>query len=174
MGIHRLPFLHDYWSQHPLLGAPGITQIMPHDRFKEILRYLHINDNTTALPRNDANYDKLHKIRPLLNKIRDNTQSAYIPHQQLSIHEPVVLPKGRSSFKQYMPLKPTKRGYKVLCICVATNGLAYDYEVYLGAMGGNGETSQGEKVVLRLIDQVEGYSHQLYMDNFFSSPALSL
>lgn len=60
MGIHRLPFLRDHWSQHPLLGAPGITQIMPHVRFKEILRSLRINDNTTALPRNDANYDKLH------------------------------------------------------------------------------------------------------------------
>ena len=37
MGVHRLPFLTDYWSQNPLLGAPGITKCMPRDRFKAIL-----------------------------------------------------------------------------------------------------------------------------------------
>ena len=56
MGIHKLPYLSDYWSQHPLLGAPGLTKYMPRDRFKAILRYLHLNDNTQALPRDDPNY----------------------------------------------------------------------------------------------------------------------
>jgi hypothetical protein len=92
---------------------------MPRDCFKQILRYLHINDNTQAKPCNDPQYDKLHKIRPLLNKICDNTQKAYMPHQQLSIDEAMVLFKRRSSLKQFMPLKPIKRGYKIWCICDA-------------------------------------------------------
>ena len=172
MGVHRLPHLHDYWNQHPLLGAPGLTHSMPRDRFKQILMYLHINDNTQAKPHNDSQYDKLHKIRPLLNKIRDNTQKAYMPHQQLSIDEAMVLFKGRSSLKQFMPLKPIKRGYKIWCICDAVNGLAYDEEVYLGAAGSSGEGSLGKRVVMHVIQKVTG--HEVYMDNFFSSRALSL
>ena len=174
MGVHRLPHLHDYWSKHPLLGVPGITHSMPRDRFKELLRYFHINDNTQAKPRDHPEYDKLHKIRPLLNKIRSNTQRAYIPHKQLSIDEAMVLFKGRSSIKQFMPLKPIKRGYKIWCLCVSINGLAYDIEVYLGATGSGTEGSLGEKVVMRLIEKVTGQGYEVYMDNFFTSPALSL
>jgi hypothetical protein len=173
MGIHKLPYLSDYWSQHPLLGAPGLTKYMPRDRFKAILRYLHLNDNTQALPRDDPNYDKLHKVRPLLDAVRVNTQAAYYPHRELAVDEAMVLFKGRSSIKQYMPLKPIKRGYKVWCLCDSRNGLAYDYEVYLGATVGSGD-SLGEKVVLRLIEKIKGRSHEIYMDNFFSSPSLSL
>jgi hypothetical protein len=98
VGIHKLPYLHVYWNQHPLLGAPGITQCMPCDWFKKIivLRYLHLNDNSQARPRNDPNYDKLHKVRPLLNNviISDNIQQAYIPHQQLSVDEAMVCLTG--------------------------------------------------------------------------------
>ena len=174
MGVHKLPYLRDYWSQNPLLGAPGITKSMPRDRFKAILRYLHLNDNSQMPARNDANFDKLYKVRPLLEAIKENTQKAYYPHQQLAIDEAMVLFKGRSSIKQFMPLKPIKRGYKVWCICDSTNGLAYDIEIYLGATGGNSELNLGERVVLRLIDKIKGESHQIYMDNFFTSPALSL
>ena len=28
MGVHKLLALHDYWSQHPLLGVPGLTRNM--------------------------------------------------------------------------------------------------------------------------------------------------
>jgi hypothetical protein len=131
MGIHKLPYLSDYWSQHPLLGAPGLTKYMPRDRFKAILRYLHLNDNTQALPRDDPNYDKLHKVRPLLDAVRVNTQAAYYPHRELAVDEAMVLFKGRSSIKQYMPLKPIKRGYKVWCSCDSRNRVAYDYKVHV-------------------------------------------
>ena len=46
MEIHRLPAVNDYWNMDPLLGDPGITKGMSRDRFKSILRYLHLNDNT--------------------------------------------------------------------------------------------------------------------------------
>jgi hypothetical protein len=72
-----------------------------------------------------------------------------------------------------MPLKPTKRfGAYVLLTMGSHMTMRYIWVPW----GGNSETSQGEKVVLRLIDQVinKGYSYQLYMDNFFSSPTLSL
>ena len=73
-----------------------------------------------------------------------------------------------------MPLKPIKRGYKVWCICDSINGLAYEIEVYLGATEEGSDGSLGERVVLCLVDKIKGESHHVYMDNFFTSPSLSL
>ena len=174
MGIHRLPDFHDYWSQDPLLSAPGIVSGMPRSRFKVLMRNIHLNDNTQMLPRTDSRYDKLHKIRPLLDTIITNTQAAYAPHQQLLVDEAMVLFKGRSSMKQYMPQKPTKRGYKLWCLCDATNGLLYKAIVYTGATGDEGgEGGLGAKVARGLVEPLNGKGHHIYYDNFFSSVALA-
>ena len=60
MGLHKLPRLEDYWSSDSLLGVPSIIYGMPIDRFKVLLRSLHLNDNE-KMKRDDPNYDKLHK-----------------------------------------------------------------------------------------------------------------
>ena len=73
MGIHHLPDIHDYWSTDPLLSVPGITRGMPRTRFKMLMRNLHLNDNSQLPQCGDSQYDKLYKIRPLLNTIMDNT-----------------------------------------------------------------------------------------------------
>ena len=70
MGVHVLPGFADYWSGDSLLGVPGITAGMPIDRFKVLLRCFHSNDNSTAVPRNQPGYDRLHKIRPLIERLR--------------------------------------------------------------------------------------------------------
>ena len=54
--------------------------------------------------------------------------------------------KGRSSIKQYLPLKPIKRGYKVWCLCDPITDYLFNYQIYLGK-----EIPLGERVVLGLI-----------------------
>ena len=80
MGIHRLPEVSDYWSKNPLLGVSSISKCMPILRFKSLLRCLHLNDNSTAARRGEEGYDKLHKIRPLLDTVRQNSLNMYRPH----------------------------------------------------------------------------------------------
>ena len=172
--MHQLPSVFDYWSQNPFLGTPGITKGMPRDRFLQILRYLHLNDNAKMPPRKHPQYDKLYKVRPLIEIICRNEQSSYYPHQEVAVDEAMVLFKGRSSIKQYMPLKPIKRGYKIWCLCDSRNGFAYEFRVYQGATGNTSEGSLGENVVLDLIKCIEEESHHVYTDNFFTSPSLNL
>ena len=173
MGVHRLPDFHDYWSQDPLLSVPGIVCGMPRARFKVLMRNLHLNDNTQAPPRTDSRYDKLYKIRPLLNTIISNTQAAYDLHQQVAVDEAMVLFKGRSAMKQYMPQKPTKRGYKLWCLCDSRNGLLYQAIVYTGATNDRDDGGLGAKVVRALVEPLNGKGHHVYYDNFFSSVALA-
>ena len=42
---------------------------------------------------------------------------------------------GRSSLKQYMPNKPTKRVYKIWCSCYDRNGYTCCFQVYTGKVG---------------------------------------
>ena len=56
--------------------------------------------------------------------------------------------------KQYLPLKPVKRGFKVWAMADSLNGYLYDFNVYTGATAER-ETALGEKVVLTLSESVE-------------------
>ena len=49
-----------------------------------------------------------------------------------SIDESMVKFKDRSSLKQYLPLKPIKRGIKIWQRCDARSGYAYDLNVDSG------------------------------------------
>ena len=68
MGFVKKPAIRDYWSQGLIEGEfPIITDTFPRNRFLAILGNLHFNDNALAEPRGSPGYDKLHKIRPVLD-----------------------------------------------------------------------------------------------------------
>ena len=81
---------------------------------------------------------------------------------------------GRSSMKQYMPLKPTKRGFKVWVRADAITGYFCDFDVYVGrpSDGGSTEVGLGERVVLQLCRPLCGGNYQVFCDNFFSTAGL--
>ena len=81
--------------------------------------------------------------------------------------------KGRLSFRQYMPAKPTKYGIKVWLGADAWNGFVLNHKVYLGketnAAPRNG---LGYEVVMDISRPFLGKNHHVYFDNFFSLPKL--
>lgn len=79
----------------------------------------------------------------------------------------MVLFKGRSSYRQYMPQKPVKRGFKVWCLAVSKNGYLQAFEVYTGATEGVTE-GLGASVVKRLTRALRKKGYHLYFDNFSS------
>lgn len=173
MGIHRLPSTDHYWSSDPALRVDIIADTMTIKRFKKILENIHFNDNSTQVPRSDPAYDKLHKIRPIvdmLNSIISNT-NIYKPSSFISVDESMVPFNGRSAIKQYMPLKPVKRGYKVWCIADAKTGFIFKFRVYTGKSDSVEGESLGEKVVLDLTTNVRAGSLVVF-DNFFASVPL--
>ena len=51
-------------------------------------------------------YDCLGKVRPLINHLSHKFQSLYQPNMEVAVDEAMIKFQGRSSLKQYMPLKP--------------------------------------------------------------------
>ena len=81
----------------------------------------------------------------------------------------MILFKGRSALKQYIPLKPIKRRIKVWTRADANNGYVALFQVYLGKVGGTVDRCLGERVVKDLTRQLIGRNFTIYCDNFFIS-----
>lgn len=62
--------------------------------------------------KNDPNYDKLYKIRPLLDILKMNFNKNYYKSENVAIDESMIKFKGRNYLKQYMPKNQSNGGIK--------------------------------------------------------------
>ena len=82
MGISKLPRLEMYWSVYTPDFAPAIIRkVMPRSRFMMLLRFLHVNSIDPSQVTINPNYDRLYKVRKLLDIICPKFESAYTTHQ---------------------------------------------------------------------------------------------
>ena len=167
MGIVRLPSIYDYWRKDNTLNYSPISTKIPRDRFKEITRYLHFVDNTGLPTPGSPGYDRLRKVRPILDCIAERFLNLYNPNCECSIDEAMIPYKGRSSMKQYVPLKPVRRGFKVWVRADSKNGYVSEFQEYIGKQGVS-EDGLGARVVKDLTEKLHNKYHHVYIDNFFT------
>ena len=169
MGINKLPSLDDYWSRNPLLRYSPVADRITRDRFRDLSRYLHFADNTTLTDRGSPNHDRLGKVRPVVTHLARTFKEVYDPHKEVAVDEAMIKFQGRSSLKQYMPMKPVKRGIKVWCLADSQNGFFSSFQVYTGKQNNSIEKGLGKRVVKDLTSDLKGKNHHVYFDNFFTS-----
>ena len=121
MGISQLPSYKFYWSwEH---RCPRIKDVMPHNRYQELLRYLHFVNKDSI-----NTQDKLAKIRPLISMVWDEFVKIE-PEEYDSVDEQIIAAKTKySSNRQYNPKKPKKLGFKNL-VRAGISGFMYDFFV---------------------------------------------
>jgi len=142
-GIHQLPSTRLYWSKDPFLGVESVQKVMLRNRFDKIKQYLHLSDKTNAVPRGMDGHDKLYKTRPVLDHVLQRCQQEYNPGKNISVDEAMVKFKGRLGIKQYMPMKPVKRGIKIWEAADPRNGYVFNFQVYTGKQDGGIEHGLG-------------------------------
>ncbi|XP_049772938.1 piggyBac transposable element-derived protein 4-like [Schistocerca cancellata] len=140
MGIHQLPEAASYWSSDPYLNVNAVSNVMTLARYKKIIENGHCNDNSFQPATNYPGYDKLYKIRPLISALNKSCLKVYHPSTSLAVDESMVAFKGSTRLKQYVPMKPVKRGYKIWCLADANTGFISNFDVYTGKSA----TSRGE------------------------------
>ncbi|XP_025419597.1 piggyBac transposable element-derived protein 3-like [Sipha flava] len=132
MGYHNIPSYKNYWSTSPDLGVKLISNAMPRNTFEKILVNLHCNDNKSLPPNNKE--------------------------KEISVDESMIKFKGRSSIKQYNPMKPIKRGYNIWSMA-DQKGYMLAFKVYQGKEENVSSEFEnyglGERVVLELTKSVE-------------------
>ena len=92
-------------------------------------RSVHFVDNTTLSDHLDPNYDRFVQWSLLSSKPVEWTIMVQL------IDEAMITFKGRSSMKQYMPMKPTKHGFSVWVRATVENGYVCQLECYTGKQG---------------------------------------
>ena len=103
MTIVQLPFRRMYWS--PATRQAIVADAMTCNRFEQILSVVHLNDNELMAPRGEVGYDRLHKVRPLLDRLNVRFGLCADQETHVSVDEQIIPFKGKHSLKVYMMKK---------------------------------------------------------------------
>lgn len=164
MHYNRVPTFAMYWSANPSLGNEAIKNAISRDRCQLLLSKLYFND-----PRKPENATKTYYMDEVISCLKKTFSSTRTDSTYQSIDESMAKFKGRSSLKQYMPLKPIKRGVKIWTRCDSSTGYVYDMNIYCGKETNVQEGTLGERVVNKLASTITGKEVTLIFDRFFTS-----
>ena len=132
---------------------------MMKDRFRKVLSFLHLADNSGEA----ASSDKLFKIRPFIQAISANFKTLFYPGKQLSLDEGTCPFKGRWNGVTYNANKPHKWGMKLYQLCDAVTGYCCKFRI------GAEESIATRSVVLDLVHDYLFASHEVYTDRYYTS-----
>jgi len=169
MSYNKLPKVYDYWSQNPFMGNQAIKMGMARNRFQLLMSKLYFNH-----PKPPTNAPKTNYIDEMVNCLKYTFLNTRRESPFQSLDESMMKFKGRSSFKQYMPLKPIKRGIKICEHCDSITGYAYDFNIYSGKNESNDTENRilGERVVMKLAETIREPNVVLTFYRFFTSVRL--
>lgn len=143
------------------------------NRFQLIKRYLHIS--AIDIPKHTPSGQRLWhgKIDPLLDQLRQSSQSLRVLSPNVSIDEAMIRCTGRSLDTYKMPNKPIEQGFKFHCL--ADHGYIWDFHPTSNQAGPNpvpiidGLTPTGE-VVYHLANQLpKRKTWHVFLDNYYTS-----
>ena len=170
MGVVNYPSIQHYWSTKWPFTTSTFSSVMSRDRFLLLLKFLHLANNEDQVERGQPGHDKLFKLRPFMTALVSRFQAAYRTHREISVDESMIGFKGRLSFLQYMPKKPTKWGMKAWVLADSKTGYTWNWNLYAGKEDGDTDDSLGTRVVLQLVKDLPPAEYHAYFDNFYTSP----
>ena len=170
MGVVNYPSLHHYWSRAWPFHTSTFSSIMSRDRFLLLLKFLHLANNTEQVPRGQPGHDRLYKLRAFSSAMIRRFKACYRTHREIAIDESMIGFKGRLSFLQYMPKKPTKWGMKAWVLADSRTGYTWNWELYTGREDSARTDSLATHVVLKLVRDLPLSEYHVYFDNFYTSP----
>ena len=176
--IVQKSLIRQYWSTGPLLQTSVFYQVITRSRFEKILQFLNFADNS-KYDATDLGRDKLFKVRDILDFLVDCFKTVYIPSENISINEKLLLYKGRLLFKQYVPSKRAGFGIKLFSLC-EDSGYLWNSFLYLGKTtimkintSQKGElANQALLLFTSLLSDLLGLGYKLFVDNWYTSEAL--
>ncbi|KAG8240399.1 hypothetical protein J437_LFUL002542 [Ladona fulva] len=125
-GYNVLPGKKYYWDTKKDVHNELISGAMRRDRFIQIMKFLHLADNT-KLDRSDRFY----KVRPMVKIIKQKCLQNFVPSRFLDYDEAMIKYYGRHSCKQFIRGKPIRFGYKAWCLNTDA-GYLIDFDFYQG------------------------------------------
>ena len=113
-GNHGLPQEKMYWCEDENVESDIVWACFSRNRYLEIKRNLHFNDNSTL---GTGEHAKSFRIAPLIEKMNEKFLMYGVFSKHLSIDEQMVQYYGRHFMKQFSREKPIQFGYKNWAMC---------------------------------------------------------
>jgi hypothetical protein len=151
---------------------------MPEKRFFILLKFLHFVDNDAYRGQVSP---KFYKVKPVFDHLVGKFSASYVPENQLSIDESLLLWKGRLGWKVYIPKKRSRFGMESFKLCEAKTGYVWNMLWYTGSETELKSEIHGidishytkpSKIVLTLAEQLLTRGYIIGLDNYYSSPEL--
>lgn len=164
---NRLPKMPMYWSKRKSVGNALIRDSMSRDRFLLLHSKFYCNS-----PEKPNGCSKSYYIEEVVSCLKQTYAACREDSSFQALDESMVKFKGRSTLKQYLPMKPIKRGIKIWERSDSASGYVYDFNIYCGKNDSEKEVDNstlGERVVLALTTSIKRTNVALFFDRFFSS-----
>ncbi|XP_066260450.1 piggyBac transposable element-derived protein 4-like [Euwallacea similis] len=163
--------LDEMWDKNGT-GVELFRLTMPQQRFRFLMQHLRFDDGTTRSDRRQ--YDKLASIREVFTDFVLKCKAAYVPFENVTIDEKLEAFRGKCSFRQYIPSKPTRYELKVFALVDSKTFFTLNLEVYLGRQpeGPFSFSNSPKDVVMKLCDSIKGTGRNITVDNWFTSMEL--
>jgi len=161
--------LKDYWSTLEQYFTAFYRNAMKRDRFYHIFGFLHFSHNKNELDKTCENFDRLWKIRAIVDKLSGSYAKYYSLTNHLAVDEIIVLFKGRVVVKHYISKKHKWCGLKLYKLC-DFKGCTYSMTVYLNKDRKcvTPSMTAAHATVTGFTARNEHGKDTLYIDNFFS------
>ncbi|CAI9564222.1 unnamed protein product, partial [Staurois parvus] len=157
---------------------PVFSAAMVRHRYESIMYFMHFNNNTLCRPQGDPQFDRLHKIQPLVNHLNQKCVHIYTRQQIICVDQSLINFSRRLAFNQFLLSKHARYGVKMYKTCERATGYTYKFRIYNvkdshmepprmpRCMGSSG------KIVWDLVSSFLHMGYHLYVENFYSSVPL--
>ena len=119
-GLNPISSMSLFWKEDPKYRNIAVSSVMSRLHYDYINASLHLEEkqnNETSLT---------YKIELILENIIGNLNNNCKLGPDQTIDESMINFRGRTKFVFYLPMKPTKWGFKVHCLCDSETGYCYD------------------------------------------------
>lgn len=141
---------------------------MSGDKFLQIFWNLHLCSTSPA-----PGSSRSAKVQPLLDLFCPRFESVYKLGEFMAADEAIVAFTGHAVFRQYIRGKPHPYGIKVFVLTNSKTGYVYRLRIYFGKetdLMQDSSLLHTTRVVLTLVEPLQGLSHHVITDRFYSSP----
>ena len=144
----------------------------------KIGHYFCVSDKSVEPPRDSDSYDKLYKIRPVIEQLNHLFPKYYKYTSHMALDESSVKTQSRDGMKMYMKNKPAKFGFRLWSICASLTPerpYLFRFEPYLGKkLTKVSRHGLYFDVVNRLTHNMRGSNARIFTDSAYSSCKLFL
>ena len=168
MGLVKLPSIYDYWQKGKVFHYSAVASRISRKRFFELHWYLHFVDNDMLPQPGQDNYDKLGKVRLIINILTSNFSATYEFGRDVSIDQAMIPLDAKVIYAKKK--KTVKQGIKIWMAADASSGCDNNLDVYTGRKGDNTEKGLGGSVVKSLTAALHHSYCHIFFDNFFCKP----